>query len=341
MQEHIKHFKWIILTLICIVIVVNVLIIKIQLFDKATPKHNWQIKEVVVKKEDYYKTENPLAIVPKWDELTITQQFSLFKYNGENYNIRYAVIPEEMIDKTIGNVELEGYDTYTKNTYTHKATGYIVNSFPKECIIAIKYEGTNEYYVAINANYRPATLKNFTEDLHLRDIVSFGTIHYEYFTTDKDGNKHYENIEFPNVDNDIIWLMLFDDVSVENVHSDREFHARLMSISVDIPLLGYKNISVSVSEDGYLMTNILETGKTFYIGKQKVKKFVNYIIENYDGYKTVYVDENGNELSLDTIEEDEEKNQKDSIVVYNNKINEITQYIPNSNSKNFTEPYNP
>lgn len=336
-----KHIKWIILTLICIVIVVAVLIIKIQLFDKATPKHNWQIKEVVVSREDYYKTENDVAIVPKWDELTITQQFSLFKYNGENYDIRYATIPEEMIGKRIGNVELKGYDTYTKNTYTHKATGYIVNSFPEKCIIAIQYEETNEYYVAINTYYRPATLKNFMEDLHLIDIVSFGTIHYEYFTTDKDGNKHYENIEFPNVDNDIIWNMLFNDVSVENVHSDREFHSRLMSISVDIPLLGYKNISVSVSEDGYLMTNILETGKTFYIGKEKVKKFVNHIIENYDGYKTVYVDENGNDLSLDGLEDDDEGSENGAIVVYDTKTNETTQYIPNSSSKNFTEPYNP
>lgn len=336
-----KHIKWIILILICIVIVVAVLIIKIQLFDKATPKHNWKIKEVVVNKEDYYKTENDIAIVPKWDELTITQQFSLFKYNGESYNIRSAAIPEEMIGKRIGVVELKGYDTYTKNTYTHNATGYIVNSFPDECIIAIKYDGISEYYVAINTYYRPATLKNFMEDLHLKDIVSFGTIHYEYFTTDKDGNEHYENIEFPNVNNDIIWQMLFNDVSVENVHNDREFHSRIMSISVDIPLLGYKNISVSVSEDGYLMTNILETGKTFYIGKEKVQKFVNYIIENYDGYKTVYVDENGNELSSDGLEDDDKGSENGSILVYNNKTNETTQYIPNSSSKNFTKPYNP
>lgn len=336
-----KHIKWIVLTLICIVIVVTVLIIKIQLFDKSTPKHNWKIKEVVVNREDYYKIENDVATVPKWDELTITQKFSLFKYNGENYNIGYAIIPEEMIDKKIGNVVLEGYDTYTKNTYTHNATGYTVRSFPEKCIIAIQYEGTNEYYVAINTYYRPATLKNLMEDLHLRDIVSFGTIHYEYFSADKDDNKHYENIEFPNVNNDIIWQMLFDDVSVENVHSDREFHSRIMSISIDIPLLGYKNISVSVSEDGYLMTNILETGKTFYIGKEKVRNFVNYIIDNYDGYKTIYVDENGNELSLDGLEEDDEETANGTILVYDTKTNETTQYSPNYSGKNFTEPYNP
>lgn len=336
-----KYIKFIIIAFVCIALIFIALVIKIQLFNKDTKKHNWLIKEVVVNKEDYHKIEDSLAIVPKWDELTITQKFSLFRYNEKNYNIRYAAIPEEMIGKKIGNVVLEGYDTYTKTTYKHNATGYIVNSFPEECIIAIKYEGTNEYYVAINTSYRPATLENFMKDLNLKEIVSFGTIYYEYFTTDKDGIKHYENIEFPNVNDDIIWQMLFDNQLVENVHSDREFHSRIMGISVDISLLGYKNISVSVSEDGYLMTNILETGKTFYIGKEKVQKFVNYIIENYDGYKTVYVDKNGNELSVDTIEDDKETTEDGSIMVYDIKIKETTQYVPNSSGKNFTEPYNP
>lgn len=336
-----KHIKFVIIALVCIAVISIALVIKFQPFNKEDKKHKWLIKEVYVNKEDYYKIEDSLAIVPKWDELTITQQFSLFKYNEKNYNIRYAAIPEEMIGKKIGNVVLEGYDTYTKTTYTHNATGYIVNSFPTECVIAIKYEGTNEYYVAINTSYRPTTLESFMKDLNLKEIVSFGTIYYEYFSTDKDGIKHYENIEFPNVNDDIIWQMLFDDISVENVHSDREFHSRIMSISVDIPLLGYKNISVSVSEDGYLMTNILETGKTFYIGKEKVQKFVNYIIENYDGYKTVYVDENGNELSMDTIEDDKETAENGTIMVYDNKTKETTPYVPNSSGKNFTEPYNP
>lgn len=143
---------------------------------------------------------------------------------------------------------------------------------------------------------RPSTLGNFMEDLKLKEIVSFGTIYYDYWNTDSEGNKHCESIEFPNVNNDIIWQMLFDDITVENVHSDGVYHSTIMTISVDISLLGYKDISISLSEDGYLITNILETGKTFYIGKEKVQNFVNCIIENYDGYKTVYIDENGNKL---------------------------------------------
>lgn len=307
---------------------------------QVAKEHDWLIKEVVVNREDYYKVDNSLAILPKWEELTIVGKFPLVQYNGKKYMIKNTTIAEEMIGEKIGNVVLTGYDTYTKNTYTHNATCYMVKTFPEECIIAIKYEGTNEYYVSINAYYRPTTLGNFMEDLNLKEIVSFGTIYYDYWNTDKDGNKQYENIEFPNVNNDIIWQMLFDDVSAENVHRDGTFHSEIMSISVDIPLLGYKNISVSVSEDGYLTTNILETGKTFYIGEDKVKNFVNYIIKNYDGYKTVYVDENGNELPEENLEE-ETNQEDDTIIVHDIITNETSQYVTNSSGQNFTETYVP
>lgn len=246
--------------------------------DKKAEGHNWIIKEVVMSREDYYKTTDALGTIPKWEDLTIAQQFSSVKHNGNNYDTRKTNISEEMIGEKIGNVISTGYDEYTKTTYTHNADCYMVKNFSEKCIIAIQYEGTNEYYVAINAYYRPSTLENFMEDLKLKEIVSFGTIDYDYWDTDSEGNKHYESIEFPNVNNDIIWQMLFDDTTVENVHSDEIYHSTIMSISVDISLLGYKNISVSLSEDGYLVTNILETGKTFYIGEEKVENFVNYII---------------------------------------------------------------
>lgn len=214
----------------------------------------------------------------------------------------------------------------------------------KECSIAIKYESTNDFYVCINTYYKPKTLGNFMEDLNLKDIVCFGTIYYNYFDTDEKGNKNYEKIEFLDVDNNVIWEMLFDDTSIENVHKDSVHHNSLMEISVSIPLFGYENVSVAVSEDGYLTTNIFETGKTFYIGEEKVEKFKSYIIGTYDGYKTVYIDEDGKVLSDDDLlnEEDEDK-RDDTIMMYDTKTNQVTEYILNTNNSkiNSIEPYIP
>lgn len=331
-----------IVAVICLIVIsiVVIFINRDNIFKKE--KHNWLIKEVVVNRDDYYETRDLMEVIPRWEELTITQQFSSIESSGRRHDARNKEMPEEMVGEKIENVVIKGYDTYTENTYTHKAELYKVKDFPEECVVAVQYEGTDEYYGAINTYYKPATLGNFIEDLNLKQIVSFGTVNYEYCDTDKYGNKKYENIEFPNVDNNIIWEMLFDGVTAENVYEDGVYHNTIMGISVNIPLLGYENIGVSLSEDGYLTTNILETGKRFYLGEEKVQKFVKYIIENYDGYKTVYVDENGNELSWD--EQEDEKVGDDTIMVYNNEINETKEYIlsnPNSSMQNFAEPYDP
>lgn len=340
MKKNIKNIKWIVIALVCLlVIIISFFINRGKALKEETEKKDWPIKEIVMNKDDFYKIEDLIEVIPKWGELTIAQQFSLVENNGKKYDVRNTKVLQERIGNKIGEVVVKGYDTYTKATYTHNAELYKMKNFPEECVIAVKYENTNEYYVAINAYYKPATLKDFMEDLNLREIVSFGTIFYDDYNIDKDGNVKYESIEFPNVDDNIIWKMLFDDVTVENVYDDRELYAATMDISVNIPLLGYENIGVSVNEYGYLITNILETGKAFYIGEEKVQKFVNYIIENYDGYKIVYVDENGNELSRDN---PKDKNvEYDVIMFQNNTTNATKEYIPNSNAskQNFTEPY--
>ena len=65
------------------------------------------------------------------------------------------------------------------------------------------------------------------------------------------------------------------------------------TFTVDVPLLGYKNISLGVTEDGYIVTNILDTGKAFYIGKDKTEAFIKYVESECKG--EVLPKENGDE----------------------------------------------
>ncbi len=74
-----------------------------------------------------------------------------------------------------------------------------------------------------------------------------------------------------------------------------------------------------MTDKGYLLTNIRGTGKRFYIGEDKVQEFLNYIKENYDGYKIVYVDEKGNNIN------NEENNVEDEkIIMIENKTKDTT-----------------
>ena len=55
-------------------------------------------------------------------------------------------------------------------------------------------------------------------------------------------------------------------------------------------MLGYENISLGVTENGYLTTNILNTGKAFFIGAEKAQMFMDYVIENCEGYDIIYIE---------------------------------------------------
>lgn len=234
-----------------------------------------------------------IGYVPKWDEQTVSEQFSEFEYNSARYSTRVVEIDAENIGNPLGQVELKGYDIYTDTTYTAKGTIYEITDISSECAMALQFEGRTDYYVYVSSWYRPKTLGEFIDVLNLQETLSFGKAHYKFYTGDND----YVNIEFEDFDDRIVWDMLLSDRELENVYSDKEMYINVMSVSVDIPLLGYENISLGVTENGYLVTNILNTGKAFYIGEEKVQEFIDFIINNCQGYELVYVNNNQDQMS--------------------------------------------
>ncbi len=265
--------------------------------DEVISDTRWPQKLVYVDKEENATGE--LGIVPKWDEMSISVQFSEFDFEERKYSTRVCSIADNNIGLQLGEIMLEGYDTYEDKTHKIQANVYEIKGINTECATAIKFEGDSEYYVYVNSWYRPADLAQLIEDLNLTENVQFGNVHYNYTVDDK----RY-NIEFDDIDDKLVWNMLLIDTTLPNVHKDTDWHISTMSISVDIPVLGYENISLAVTEDGYLTTNILDTGKCFYIGEEKVQSFVDYVTENCEGYEIVYIYSNEN----DALSEKEENN---------------------------------
>lgn len=277
---------------ICIVCIAVIGIYKSDIYTvkpdiSIVKEDEWLIKEAPTDSND---VSDGNAVVPTWEEMSISQQFSRVKYDGNIYSSKITKIVGSNILENIGNATLIGCDTYTQNIYSKNAELYSIKDIAEKCAIAVQFEGDTDYYVYINTNYRPETLGEFMSDLNLEEITSFGTIYYSYWDEDLQENIH---VEFYDVDNKVIWQQLFNNKDLKNIYSDNGKYTsdkltQSISISVNIPLLGYENISISLTDKGYLITNILETGKGFYIGEDAVQEFLNYIKENYDGYKIVY-----------------------------------------------------
>lgn len=242
----------------------------------------WPIKEVEPS-ETPVGTEDML--VPDWEDMSISEQFSCVEYGNNEYSSRRTQLDASCVVESLGSVVMNGWDQITDEKHTINATLYVVQDFPQECVVAVQFEGRDEYYVYVNSYYRPETLGDFIEDLNLRNIASFGSVWYSFWDAGE-----YTTVEFVDLADSVVWEMLLSDTDVQNVYQDgwSGEHPVAMSISVDIPLLGYKNISLAVTEDGYLTTNILDTGKAFFIGEEKVQAFMEYVIENCEGYELVY-----------------------------------------------------
>lgn len=323
---------------ICIIIIAVIGIYNSDMFTTKpditiSKKDDWIIKEVKVDKNSI---EESVTTIPKWNEMTISQQFIEVEYNNSKYTSRITKISSDNILRNIGSSILTGYDTYTKTTYSKKGELYSIKELSEECVIAVKFEGEPDYYVYVNSHYKPTTLGEFMDDLKLKENTSFGTVYYNYWEENAAGNKEYKNIEFYNVDNSVIWQMLFNNIKLENIYSDNDIgkytsekFSQNISISVDIKLLGYENISVSLTDKGYLLTNILDTGKGFYIGEDKVQEFLNYVKENYDGYEIVYIDENNTN--------DKNSEEKENIIMMENEIETTTAIDIVTTTENKTE----
>lgn len=254
--------------------------------------HPWHVSFEKVTWDDA-DMQPSIAEIPHWETLPIYRQYHTVEWNGETYSSRSAELSADRIGDFLGDVVATGWDDYAElrgedGKRQIGAKIYAVTKLSTECIIAVQYDGEDCWYAFENSWYRPDTLGQFVEDLNLREEAVFNTIYYSSYTPTFGD---YASVRFENVDNSVIREWLLSEAKAENVYDQSKLHEipkEILGISTDIPLWGSKNISLSVREGGYIMTNILSTGKLFYIGEEKTQGFVDYVLNECEGHETIY-----------------------------------------------------
>ncbi len=256
--------------------------------------------------EHEIEIEEDIAIITPWDEQSIIEQYGELSYGDVMYSGRGKQIEFDMLLNELGQYTVCGFDEINQIRHTKNATVYSVKDISSECVVAVKIDGMEEYYIYINAHYKPETLGEFIDDVYLRKLLSFGEVRFNYGEIFEDTYIN-ETVVFSNVSDDAIWQILLNDTKLKNVHSDEEFYgAPIISISVNIEVLGYKNIGLWITDGGYMHTNILDTGKTFYIGEDKLEEFTNFLLDNCEGKRYSYTE------GIDTEEHEGEHEENES-----------------------------
>ncbi len=226
-------------------------------------------------------TGEMLMELPYWDDLKISEKFREVKSGDITYNSQVQEIGEEYILEFISDTEMLGYDIYEDKNYKENAKIYSIKHLNTDCAVAVKIENDDAYYVYVNSRYSPETLGDFVSDLDLKNIVSFGVAYFDVYEFTNTHSAHTRRT-YEDFSDSVIWDMLLDDLTVKNTEYNHPYEK--IGVSVDIPLLGYKNISFSVTTDGFIITNILDTQKCFFVGTEKTDAFAEYL-ENNVPYK--------------------------------------------------------
>lgn len=246
-------------------------------------------------------SENYVYSIKKWDEKNSAEKFHSIKINGTEYSVANKTVPSGKTDGKIADLTVLGKDEYTASEYAAKAEIYSIKNISSDCAVAVKYENEDKYYICRNAYYKPETLGQFINDLDLKNTLDFGAV---YGSQKKKGES--SDIEYYDWDKEKVWELLFSNTEAKAVKDYDSFNFEMaVEISINIKLLGYENISLSVSRDGYITTNILDTGKAFYIGKAASEKFINYlqnecktkVLETYDYSEPNYTSDSKSETT--------------------------------------------
>lgn len=212
----------------------------------------------------------------KWEDKPIWMQFPAFDRNDTQHTIREITIDPTNIGDYLGGVSLHGYDVYTETAYTKAAKIYRIHGINDACAVALQYEGRSDYFPAVNSQYTPTTLGQFIHDLSLRKHLQVGTVYHSY----RDENGALCDVKYSGLTVETVWELLLADDSLPNEYNWQTQWTNKISISIHMPLLGYTNISMQLAEDGYLRTNLLDTEKTFFIGKEAVAAFMKHLQEH-------------------------------------------------------------
>ena len=225
-------------------------------------------------------------IVPQWGELSLTGKYPEVSWRDVTYTVNSPTIPADAIGELLGKTTAYGHDVYTSADYQITVSLYRIKGIAEQCAVAVVYDRFEGYYPAYNVWYQPKTLGQFLTDLNLKENIEFGKAYMDYF--DKDMNYHSLETKTAIAKEDVFNLLL-SDTTLENVYDQQNMYLNKMGISVNVPLLGFKNISLGVTEEGYLFTNILGSGKAFFIGKDKAQAFIDHVTSAYSTIDTVQV----------------------------------------------------
>ena len=226
--------------------------------------------------KEFLVSEDNRAIMWPWNYLSESERHYELMLDGVKFTKNsYRIISDGFVGEKIGTYTLVGYDNITGEQHTVEAEVYQVNNVNKNEFIAVKL--SDKLYSYKKDEYNPPnTLGELFENVDLSKLTSL-----ERFSEDDGGavGKYYKL-----TNDDYIWDVLSDcDEATfieENGSNWSKYDRNYISFTVTANALGVYKRVLTITEDGYLDTNVFNWRYLFYIGEDAANKIIEYAREH-------------------------------------------------------------
>lgn len=216
------------------------------------------------------------AILWAWEYLTPMERYEAMTLGGTPYHTRAREIREELLAESLGVCETEGYDPFTETRYPAEFEVRAIRGVDPTQLVAVDLEGTWVVFVKglLGEFPVPKTLGELMDTCSLPETLSL-----ERFCT-KDG---YETTGWYLAESDEnVWQILSECREVPCSVSDAWNLAdqKYISFTATSEALGVYKQVLSITEDGYLLTNLMEYGYVFEIGEDAAGRIIQAVTEH-------------------------------------------------------------
>lgn len=222
------------------------------------------------------------AIMWGWEDMTDDERYTNLDLDGETYHMRGTV--KSYLGEWLESGEAYGF-AWDQDNARHgiPCEIYAMTFSPDHSVVAVQFEGSREVYrFERERKYDPPkTLGEFMETRKLSEVLPLTTLYYERW---EGGSSVSDKMALSAEHSDGVWAILakygdaaFTEPSFKESFEINHYDKERIGFSATSEVLGIRNLSFAVNDNGYIITNIEQYGYYYHIGVDAAREVIDYV----------------------------------------------------------------
>ena len=217
-----------------------------------------------------------------WEDMTDSERYTNLDLGGKTYRMRGTVT--NYLGEWLESGEAYGYAWDQDNTrHGIPCEIYALTFSPDHSVVAVQFEGSSEIYrfEGDRAYDPPKTLGEFMETRKLSEVLPLTTLYYERW---EGGSSVSDKMALSAEHSDGVWAILtkysdasFKEPSFKESFEINHYDKERIGFSATSEVLGIRNLSFAVNDNGYIITNIEQYGYNYFIGVDAAREVIDYV----------------------------------------------------------------